>query len=53
MFSVQKSAAAEAKQALLDQTNGANAFFSVVFTPLLPATARQCLGPTCHLSTLN
>ncbi len=27
--------------------------FSVVFTLSLPHPPRQCLGPTCHLSTLN
>ncbi len=27
--------------------------FSVVFTPFSPPPPRQCLGPICHLSTLN
>ncbi len=27
--------------------------FSVVFTPLPPTPPRQCLAPTCHLSTLT
>jgi hypothetical protein len=37
------------------QGNGANVFlFSVVFTPSPPMQPPlQCLGPTCHLSTLS
>ncbi len=27
--------------------------FSVVFTSTSPTAPQQCLGPTCHLSTLN
>jgi hypothetical protein len=34
--------------------NGANLFRFLSSLPLVaPSTARQCLGPTCHLSILN
>ncbi len=41
-------------QLFTQEQRGQCILLSVVFTPPPPATtARQCLAPTCHLSTLN